>query len=125
MRRRRLRDGSGGLFLGLHLTIWRDVLQSIDDHPFAWLKPRKDDAPPADLLAETDLAIGNLVVAADHIDKFLVLVVADGAFRDQQNFVFRATAQSDGNEHARHQTGVLIVESRTSANRARRRVDPV
>src|SRR5580704_5587125 len=100
-------------------------LQVVEDHAVARLDARDNHATAIHLRAELNSAIFGLVAVGHNEDETLALVVADGAFRNQECIVKRTVAHAHRNEHSRDQCAVLVFEAGPRADRSRAAIDPV
>src|SRR5258705_8354521 len=113
-RRRRLRliGASHGDELRRKQRAWAHTLQSVHYDSLAGSETIRHPAQAVDEDAECHLAVGGLVVGADHHDVFLVLVGADRAFVDHQGRLSLRLAHAQARELTRNETAFGIAEHR-------------
>ncbi|CAJ3435735.1 Uncharacterised protein [Burkholderia pseudomallei] len=109
----------------LHLLARPHALRAVHDDALARRQAAHDHALVAVLRAELHLAIRHAALLIDDEHELLVLIGVDRRVVDEQRRMRRAAAHLHARVEAGHERAVRVVEARTHADRARRRIEPV
>src|SRR5262249_20699096 len=114
-----------GYELRIDQRTWTDTLQSVHHDALASGKTIRHHAQAIDEHAQRHLAIGSLVVVADHHDVFLVLVGADRALVNYESRLGLGLAHAQARELARNESAVGIAKRSAHPHGAALRIDLV